>query len=793
MHVMASIIYSNCHPGLSSRDNPADARVTMRKDVYIPKTTFPSFVGSTLPNWLSEGWTFLHVYGQQPVHVKTATFYTTTQLLEIDIKYIISSMSTAGPSNRKRRNSAQSSPPPDPAPTSPSQPQSIPRVELEELLQVLDWSPPRLTDERIQAEARAPKKAARSTSTRPPGFYDRHLCDEQILKKLIHLPTLTDDLLNVVSDYLELEDGTPRKLPPRHGFTSTAYLNTLATKNPHRVCSEEGVRSKYMMHISTPLVPIASTLALDLEDWNQHFLSFEPSAIKQKYAIADGFLKIRLDEDEPPLDTLWTERMSWVAESFPNVAVWEFKSLTAATSNDFEDIIRLSRQDRDFPWQKCNAPNLCKNHFQPDGTETRTTFAMGLDSTETICKLYNDQPRANTGENQQLNMPTRKTSSLYISNIVEVPQRGYVRLQVGLYLAIFRDVVNRAVQLKIPGLPPDSWRRFHSDKPGKATKGKKRRLTEAVRLQQQADARRAAFQQEKAVLLWTHKGGNFLPGNKWGPFTRENDAPPSTIPGNLFIELCFDEIAACVYDATVRFNTIQWDKKLVLKWGHNDDDYEKLRKELESYEQLKIHDVLDTPALIGSFKYDQTPELRHRVLLMENIGVTLRKRGEGVPMTNRLAFVRLLSNLHNAGYLHGNLTEKSLLYGGGRVRFVGFGMLKQIESEEEKVHEHNVLSDLLNVIDQDHRHEKPKRQHTEFQLAVVLGPIEARISQHLKEIKAQIAINDFVAEAEEAAGILIIRYVEGEPEDSGGGVVSHWISRYVMQNLPHVPYHFCFS
>jgi hypothetical protein len=94
---------------------------------------------------------------------------------------------------------------------------------------------------------------------------------------------------------------------------------------------------------------------------------------------------------------------------------------------------------------------------------------------------------------------SRQYNSLYISDVIKVSRKGYGKLQLGLFLAIYRDMQDRASQLTEAALNdtlPESWTRTYncSIKPStaspggqstKASNNRKKKLSEPERLKLQ--------------------------------------------------------------------------------------------------------------------------------------------------------------------------------------------------------------------------------------------------------------------------------------------------------------------
>jgi hypothetical protein len=75
----------------------------------------------------------------------------------------------------------------------------------------------------------------------------------------------------------------------------------------------------------------------------------------------------------------------------------------------------------------------------------------------------------------------RQQNKLYISDIIEVSEKGYGKLQIGLFLAIYRDALDRAWQIsnaESANSFPTSWIRDFSQ----PKKGAKKRLSKLEKL-----------------------------------------------------------------------------------------------------------------------------------------------------------------------------------------------------------------------------------------------------------------------------------------------------------------------
>lgn len=92
------------------------------------------------------------------------------------------------------------------------------------------------------------------------------------------------------------------------------------------------------------------------------------------------------------------------------------------------------------------------------------------------------------GNHEMICYRSRQENRLYISDIIEVSRTGYGKLQIGLFLAIYRDALDRALQIseaELANTLPASWIRVYGFFQGKGStkeaRKSKKKLSEVER------------------------------------------------------------------------------------------------------------------------------------------------------------------------------------------------------------------------------------------------------------------------------------------------------------------------
>ena len=238
---------------------------------------------------------------------------------------------------------------------------------LEEINLLFSWNPPRL----VLPKKNSSKKS--STATHQPAFYDKHFSSNLVVKKVVRLPSLVQDLARNVDKVL----GALATLPPLGTFI-TAELREFGVERSRRVMkNEKAVVEFYGRTTADYCLFVASTLALHPSSprWGS-LLTWTQSAPSEDYAIMDGQLvfieeledddvkkKIRRAAIVESMDSKSRAFVEAITESGSPLATWKMKSLSTGSPEVMTAICTLGEL-AEFPWVYCtdNDCNTNENH-----------------------------------------------------------------------------------------------------------------------------------------------------------------------------------------------------------------------------------------------------------------------------------------------------------------------------------------------------------------------------------------------------------------------------------------------
>ena len=229
---------------------------------------------------------------------------------------------------------------------------------LEEIRLLFAWNPPRLT----LAHKPSPKKS--STAARSPAFYDKHFSSRLVVKKVVWLPSLVQDLARNVDKIL----GALETLPPLGDFFTATDRAFDERRFPTVMTDEKAVVEFYCRTTANYCSFVASTLALhpSFPRWGS-LLVWTQSASSSDYAIPDGRL-LFIEEGDNDVDVSRDERAA-IAESMDSrsraffegvrkskspLATWEMKNLTT-------EVMTAIRDMGEFSWTFCTANDCDTN------------------------------------------------------------------------------------------------------------------------------------------------------------------------------------------------------------------------------------------------------------------------------------------------------------------------------------------------------------------------------------------------------------------------------------------------
>jgi hypothetical protein len=200
-----------------------------------------------------------------------------------------------------------------------------------------------------------------NTGTRPASFYDKHLSDKLVLKHVKVLDTLVADLAGTVDKAIKNAYQNGIQLPSEQGMLCTGrYIKTKTTYTAMDFLREDGVAEHYNNLTASFCLPVASTLALhpSCSEWAT-LLSWTKEVSRAKFAIADGALKLlkhSTHRSRPAWDFVDNDKRVLLAHlpaRYPDIAIWEMKSLTVGDETVMGEIWRMGLSSRTFPWTFC--------------------------------------------------------------------------------------------------------------------------------------------------------------------------------------------------------------------------------------------------------------------------------------------------------------------------------------------------------------------------------------------------------------------------------------------------------
>lgn len=253
---------------------------------------------------------------------------------------------------------------------------------LEDLEDLFSWNPPlfRLATKQMGGSF--------STSTREPGWYDKHLAPDRICKKVVHVKDLHRKVAAIVDEKLQSILERKITLGP---ITAISYMDKAArtrqmrrTGNPAQ--NELSIQVYYLTVTAAFCVCVASTLALHPHTW-ETVIEWSPVPIAQGDAVCDGSLKplfclstVKRQRDQTTKHTgphfvdaeLWQELME-VCNKYGDMAIWEMKSLSVGDGSFMLGILALATGKEQFQWQVCEGGTdhkfKMKGHHPPPTTQ----------------------------------------------------------------------------------------------------------------------------------------------------------------------------------------------------------------------------------------------------------------------------------------------------------------------------------------------------------------------------------------------------------------------------------------
>lgn len=292
-----------------------------------------------------------------------------------------------------------------------------PAEGLDQLYSLFEWHPPPLQLAPIRMGG------SRSKSSRPPGFYDKHLAPDLICKELVHIPNLHKKVASVVDQKLDALRGPDGRiaLPSITSdiLTSKELRDEQVEELEHRMKDEKAVVEFYAKTTAAYCVRVASTIALHPSKWKS-VLNWSASTSQRSKAICDGSLQVR--SYQPYMDELLDvdrlKELMEVGERYKDLATWEMKSLSVGNVGVMLEVMNMVAAGGLFPWSTCNGTCVSDKKARKHRSERAI---RGIDARETL--NFFTAP----GNDPELGNGTYNPQSLYPSTINDILDRALRR------------------------------------------------------------------------------------------------------------------------------------------------------------------------------------------------------------------------------------------------------------------------------------------------------------------------------------------------------------------------------
>ncbi|KAG6889458.1 hypothetical protein C0995_000983 [Termitomyces sp. Mi166 len=589
-----------------------------------------------------------------------------------------------------------------------------------------------------------------SNDTRKPAFFDRHLDERLILGKVVYQPTLAGDLKNIAVDSLEsyLKAYSGRNLPeakdhPKHPFPGPQQ-RIIALKNSEidHCVNEAAVQRVYSTTTARHCSIIAATLEFQLPSWkiSRQYLQWNINPqTGHTQALADGFLQLVFKSST--ISDLYRRANDNFSRG---IGIWEFKSLKAGAKDVFNAILAYTLLP-EFPWKKCEHGNFCQLRCKNKLKDFSTTWARtGPDADPLVCstessgfqlpegverenmlkggyvlqQVWSEMVAVdatfaclNAGLYELILRRDRKNKVLYLSSIIYTNKPGYAQIETGLFIAMLRDAKQRSLQLK--NHRPPTW--HHTPPVEKIRVSPLTRDERQIRILVEAKSRKWLVMKppRRSDFCFTFCKDSVYDRVDPITFKRSDEPPDFGIDGRYFTVIAEPEKVASRGDLSVD-NVVFAGCSL---WGFNKaytkhanydrESRRRLQWEAEVYCHLRDNGAANrVPCILGLFRHaniekdKKKPHGGYLTLVLEDVGSSLVALSHFIPAVKEECH-RALGQIHEAGFCHGNISLKHIIYRGGKspgnlISFVSFGRAIKDPDDASKEKEHDELDKVLN-------------------------------------------------------------------------------------------------
>ncbi|KAG6856564.1 hypothetical protein H0H87_003064, partial [Tephrocybe sp. NHM501043] len=238
------------------------------------------------------------------------------------------------------------------------------------------------------------KGHTKNTDTRTPGVFDAHLDPEYRLERVVELADIPADLQQVAQNALDNHTSLP--IIGKHFSTKRHLEEEMKEAGQGSIQTEVDIERIYGRAVGGPCTAVAETLLYGRDSWSPGCLrwSFRPlnnnekeDPVAKNHAVADGFLNIFNPSAKNAESLALSKTQQDVFDSFPVLAVWEFKNL-----NFFLETVGLATFEGvdslvggRFPWATCEFDGQCiAQHPQ----HAKTGSFMGWDAENPPSESY---------------------------------------------------------------------------------------------------------------------------------------------------------------------------------------------------------------------------------------------------------------------------------------------------------------------------------------------------------------------------------------------------------------------